>query len=143
MLLGQLGKLLYEKEANICKEWLLCLTYFMLLAPFYFPWKYQKISGFLMFSWGIEVAWNVLMTIVFHRKNLLYHFLQLLTPPSPPVYTRLKLHLHITLMWSPERHMIVSWVFHITLHKKWSFPLTISSVNVTKYAVYCGFGHIY
>ena len=31
----------------------------------------------------------------------------------------------------------------ITLHKEWSFPLRISSVNVTKSAVSCGFGHIY
>ena len=31
----------------------------------------------------------------------------------------------------------------ITLHKKWSFPLMISSVNVTKSAVSWGFGHIY
>ena len=30
-----------------------------------------------------------------------------------------------------------------SLHKKWSFPLKISSVNVTKSAVFCGFGHIY
>ena len=30
-----------------------------------------------------------------------------------------------------------------TLHKKWSFPWRISSVNVTKSAGYCGFGHIY
>ena len=30
-----------------------------------------------------------------------------------------------------------------TLHKKWSFPLRISSVNVTKSAGDCGFGHIY
>ena len=30
-----------------------------------------------------------------------------------------------------------------TRHKKWSFPLTISLVNVTKSAVFCGFGHIY
>ena len=29
------------------------------------------------------------------------------------------------------------------LHKKWSFPLRISSVNVTKSAVSCGYGHIY
>ena len=29
------------------------------------------------------------------------------------------------------------------LHKKWSFPLRISPVNVTKSAVSCGFGHIY
>ena len=30
-----------------------------------------------------------------------------------------------------------------SLHKKSSFPLRISSVNVTKSAVSCGFGHIY
>ena len=29
-----------------------------------------------------------------------------------------------------------------TLNKKWSFPLRISSVNLTKYAGKCGFGHI-
>ena len=29
------------------------------------------------------------------------------------------------------------------LHKKWSFPLTIYSANVTKSAVFCGFGHTY
>ena len=30
-----------------------------------------------------------------------------------------------------------------TLHKKWSFPFRISSVNVTKYTVFCKFGDIY
>ena len=30
-----------------------------------------------------------------------------------------------------------------SLHKKWSFPLKISSANVTKSAVSWGFGHIY
>ena len=29
------------------------------------------------------------------------------------------------------------------LHKKYSFPLRISPVNVTKSAGICGFGHIY
>ena len=29
------------------------------------------------------------------------------------------------------------------LHKKWSFPLRTSSVNVTKSAVFCRFGHSY
>ena len=32
---------------------------------------------------------------------------------------------------------------YIKLHKKWSFSLRISSVNVTKSTVNCGFGHIY
>ena len=36
--------------------------------------------------------------------------------------------------WSLLRH---------TLRKKWSFPLRISSVNVTKSTVSCRFGHIY
>ena len=31
----------------------------------------------------------------------------------------------------------------LTLHKMWSFALRISSVNVTKYAENCRFGHIY
>ena len=31
----------------------------------------------------------------------------------------------------------------LALHKKWSFPLRISSVNVTKSPVSCRFGHIY
>ena len=35
----------------------------------------------------------------------------------------------------------IFWRFHCT--KKWSFPVRISSVNVTKYAVSYGFGHIY
>ena len=30
-----------------------------------------------------------------------------------------------------------------SLHKKWSYPLRIPPVNVTKSAVSCGFGHIY
>ena len=37
-----------------------------------------------------------------------------------------------------EKTCISDW-----LHKKWSFQLRISSVNVTKSAGNCGFGHIY
>ena len=33
--------------------------------------------------------------------------------------------------------------FFLSLHEKWSFPLRRSSVNMTKPAVNCGFGHIY
>ena len=32
-------------------------------------------------------------------------------------------------------------VVHFSLHKKWSFPLRVSSVNVTKYTGNCEFGH--
>ena len=32
--------------------------------------------------------------------------------------------------------------FQVSLHKKWSFPLRISLVNVSKSAENCGFDHI-
>ena len=32
---------------------------------------------------------------------------------------------------------------NLLLHKEWSFPVRISSANVTKSAVFWGFGHIY
>ena len=47
---------------------------------------------------------------------------------------------------SYEKNRDSSWETKIirdqTLHKKWSFYLKISLVNVTKFAVSCGFGHI-
>ena len=39
--------------------------------------------------------------------------------------------------------LVGGWIVTLTLHKKWSLPLRISSVNVTKSAGNCGFGHIY
>ena len=36
----------------------------------------------------------------------------------------------------------MSLVIVLTLHKKWNFPLRISSLNVTIFAGNCGFGHI-
>ena len=44
---------------------------------------------------------------------------------------------------SIKRNFIMLMAGIQSLHKKWSFPLRISSVNVTKSAVSCGFGHIY
>ena len=44
---------------------------------------------------------------------------------------------------SPNFTLFVSIQGAQTLQKKWSFPLRISSVNATKSAGNCGFGHIY
>ena len=62
----------------------------------------------------------------------------------------------ITCWWDYIKHLIFSKLnsyFFLNvkielakspiLHKKWIFSLKISSVNVTKFAVSCGFGHIY
>ena len=53
--------------------------------------------------------------------------------------------------WNEEGHFgymywncsINNWSGCFSLHKKWSFALRISSVNVPKSARNCGFGHIY
>ena len=48
--------------------------------------------------------------------------------------------------WNMQRPLELTVKFrdrHLPLHKKWSFPLRISFVNVTKFAWNCGFGHIY
>ena len=51
------------------------------------------------------------------------------------------------MKYYPSKNSVIwltVWVCLITsLHKKWSFPLRISSVNVTKSAFSCGFGLIY
>ena len=44
--------------------------------------------------------------------------------------------------WRAELKKEIS-LFKTALQKKWSFPLGISSVDVTKSAVSSGFGHIY
>ena len=49
-----------------------------------------------------------------------------------------KFFVMIAKCYSEDLPMVV-----ISLHKKWSFPLRISSVNVTKSAENCAFGHIY
>ena len=46
------------------------------------------------------------------------------------------------LIWNLSKDLRILWNIIEKLHKKWSFPLRISSVNVTKSAVSCGFGHI-
>ena len=55
------------------------------------------------------------------------------------------LYLFILCWWKLEQ---LDWLCDecaalLALHKKWSFPLRISSVNVTKFTGNCGFGHIY
>ena len=37
----------------------------------------------------------------------------------------------------------IPFCFNHSLHKKWSFPPRIFSVNVNKSAVFCGFGHYF
>ena len=66
-----------------------------------------------------------------------------------------KRSLQTFVAWRLSRRIRCKWIYYLhsnvlqrlttqyPLHKKWSSPLKISSVNVTKSAGNCGFGHIY
>ena len=47
----------------------------------------------------------------------------------------------IWIFWT--QHLPSARATYFSVHKKWSFPLRISSVNVTESTGICGFGHIY
>ena len=55
----------------------------------------------------------------------------------------LVLHTHSHFIEEQEKYNDYYIITTSTLHKKWSFPLSISSVNVTKSAGNWGFGHIH
>ena len=61
-------------------------------------------------------------------------------------WSAVKLDVYFNFIQVKCHEMNCIWVLHqnivIKLHKKWSFPLRISSVNVTKSSGNCGFGHI-
>ena len=50
---------------------------------------------------------------------------------------------HNTSIRKYIKNILVESEQQLSLHKKWSFPLRISSVNVTKSSDSCGSGHIY
>ena len=77
------------------------------------------------------ISWDKLLRVFDFRNNVKFKFLFA--------------YLFIKKMnsWNYRHISIVIWLKYISLHKKWSFPLRISSVNLTKSAVSCGFGHIY
>ena len=63
------------------------------------------------------------------------------------VFHNLKYDLYLNTQKKDKFNLKINFTPHglekFPLHKKWSFPLKISSVNVTKSVENCGFGHIY
>ena len=55
---------------------------------------------------------------------------------------KMKQHISINYMLLHPLISVSSKNIVNSLHKKWSFPLRISSVNVTKTTISCGFSHI-
>ena len=49
----------------------------------------------------------------------------------------------IIIRWINCWNICLEIIMFFSLHKKWSFLLRISSVNATKSAGNCGFGHVY
>ena len=84
-------------------------------------------------SFAFISNWKFLVSCGFWSRNLkpaFYHFMILSKPLSDMLHR----------CWSFVK---IASCLRKLLRKKWSFPLRNSSVNVTKSAVSCGFGHIY
>ena len=65
------------------------------------------------------------------------------TPPLSTSKSKLFRTYICYILFSKPFKVLKCFFLQQTLHKKWSFPLRISSVNVTKSAGNWGFGHIY
>ena len=58
-------------------------------------------------------------------------------------YSHTESLLVVMISWHGLSYLLLKAVSFLALHKKWGFALWISSVNETKSADSCGFGHIY
>ena len=115
-------------------------------------WVYQRewsfVTNYLRFL-KIKIELEPLRNSWFNaskpKSSLLFVSAWVFHESVFPVFLKLKF-MHFSKLGKRS----IEWVkpIHIpvksTLHKKWSFPLRISPVNVTKSAALsCGFGHIY
>ena len=85
----------------------------------------------------------VLFSLFMHHSNSfnwLLEFLRTIAYNDALLKMFLLLIVSSLFSWQREKNYPSS---KTTLHKKWSFPLRTSSVNVTKFAVSLGFSHIY
>ena len=91
--------------------------------------------------------WNINMSFVkkFIKKLIFFNFksnfLEKVFYCVTKIYNLATIHGKMAALQHFLNFLRNSTLFAI--HKKWSFPLRISSVDVIKYAGNCGFGHIY
>ena len=101
---------------NVCVRQILVLNPFPANVPVLYPLKTSENLWLAVVFMGTEMEHRMEMD-----ENLFQRFNTM----------------QINYQWLSLLHS--QW---LSIHKKWSFPLRISSVNVTKSAVSCGFGHI-
>ena len=79
------------------------------------------------------------------KKSLMENFIFCAVGPSQTFKIKIFLRLVVNHGFKPlhARCLWESWLHGCSTAQKWSFPLKISSVNVTKPAGNCVFGHIY
>ena len=106
----------------------------MIARAFYLRWKrYNTLLLYKQSSEGVRL---------FHWKLKWSRFSLSLHPCSLELSKCFAVN-YANCFWTailPNTH---KQIFLLTLHKKWSFWLRVSSVNVTKSAEICGFGRIY
>ena len=63
---------------------------------------------------------------------------------SSQTYLHISKSMYVVFHWKQIIEVFVNYFrYKFSLHKNWSFPLRISSVNVTKSTGICRFGHVY
>ena len=115
------------------------LVYFTLHEKWRFPFRISSVN--VTKSTVSCVCYNkvaVLKACNFIKNRI--QFVQCSTSVKDYAF----LHGKVAIRPFNANHWKSGWVLvYFTLHEKWRFPFRISSVNVTKFTVSCGFGHIY
>ena len=106
-----------------------------------FEFSLELLSISIIFIWVLaENSGNLFYTILGSNKE----FLIISEGSKKSIGKKVQyINKHNTSIRKYIKNILVESEQQLSLHKKWSFPLRIPSVNVTKSSDSCGSGHIY
>ena len=106
-----------------------------------FEFSLELLSIFIIFIWVLaENSGNLFYTILGSNKE----FLIISEGSKKSIGKKVQyINKRNTSIRKYIKNILVESEQQLSLHKKWSFPLRIPSVNVTKSSDSCGSGHIY
>ena len=106
-----------------------------------FEFSLELLSISIIFIWVLaENSGNLFYTILGSNKE----FLMISEGSKKSIGKKVQyINKRNTSIRKYIKNILVESEQQLSLHKKWSFPLRIPSVNVTKSSDSCGSGHIY
>ena len=110
----------------------------LLAGSLHFYWKREFGAGV-----SLWIFWNFEFLFFFRKRSLAQIVIYVLRRPQYLIKTLVfVVNYALCFLNTYIMTLLTVWLIIYTLHKKQSFPLRISAVNVTKSQIY-GFGHIY